>query len=186
MSILKTKDIEARIIIVRGESVLLDADVAAIYGVSTKEVNQAVSNNTAKFPEGYILELTAREKQEVVKKFDHLKKLKFSPHLPKAFSERGLYMLATIIKSDVATQTTLGIIETFAKIRNLSRTLNQLTQVDDEPRQKALMRESGEIIAEVLGDELATTGTETTVELNVAFLKVKHTVTRGKNPKTKK
>ncbi|MFM8655904.1 MAG: ORF6N domain-containing protein, partial [Chthoniobacterales bacterium] len=62
MSILKTKDIEARIIIVRGESVLLDADVAAIYGVSTKEVNQAVSNNTAKFPEGYILELTAREK----------------------------------------------------------------------------------------------------------------------------
>jgi hypothetical protein len=76
MSILKTKDIEARIIIVRGESVLLDADVAAIYGVSTKEVNQAVSNNTAKFPEGYILELTAREKQEVVKKFDHLKKLK--------------------------------------------------------------------------------------------------------------
>jgi len=79
MSALKTKDIEARIIVVRRESVLLDADVAAIYGVTTKEVNQAVANNTAKFPAGCILELTAKEKQEVVKKFDHLKKLKFSP-----------------------------------------------------------------------------------------------------------
>jgi Cu/Ag efflux pump CusA len=79
MSALKTKDIEARIMVVRRESVLLDADVAAIYGVTTKEVNQAVANNTAKFPAGYILELTAKEKQEVVKKFDHLKKLKFSP-----------------------------------------------------------------------------------------------------------
>jgi hypothetical protein len=186
MSALKTKDIEARIIVVRGESVLMDADVAAIYGVATKEVNQAVANNPEKFPEGYILELSAGEKQEVVKKFDHLKRLKFSPHLPKAFTERGLYMLATIIKSAAATQTTLGIIETFTKIRNLSRTLNQLTESSEGAHQKALMRKGGEIIAEVLGDELATTDTETTVELNVAFLKVKHTVKRKKNDRNKK
>ena len=85
-------------------------------------------------------------------------------------------MLATILKSKQATQTTFAIIETFARIRHLTRTLNQLTETEDEARQKALMQKSGEIIAEVLGDELTTTDTETTVELNVAFLKVKHTI----------
>ena len=186
MSALKTKDIEARIIVVRRESVLLDADVAAIYGVTTKEVNQAVANNTAKFPAGYILELTAKEKQEVVKKFDHLKKLKFSPHLPKAFSERGLYMLATIIKSDVATQTTLGIIEAFAKIRELSRTIRTLSSVPDEAQQKSLMQRSGEIVSELFDDEFKTNDTETSIELNFAVLKFKHTVKRKGNGKNKR
>ena len=89
-------------------------------------------------------------------------------------------MLATILKSKQATQTTFAIIETFARIRHLTRTLNQLTETEDEARQKALMQKSGEIIAEVLGDEFTTTDTETTVELNVAFLKVKHTIKKEK------
>ena len=89
-------------------------------------------------------------------------------------------MLATILKSKQAMQTTFAIIETFARIRHLTRTLNQLTETEDEARQKALMQKSGEIIAEVLGDELTTTDTETTVELNVAFLKVKHTIKKKK------
>ena len=89
-------------------------------------------------------------------------------------------MLATILKSKQATQTTFAIIETFARIRHLTRTLNQLTETEDEARQKALMQKSGEIIAEVLGDQLTTTDTETTVELNVAFLKVKHTIKKEK------
>ena len=88
--------------------------------------------------------------------------------------------MATILKSKQATQTTFAIIETFARIRHLTRTLNQLTETEDEARQKALMQKSGEIIAEVLGDELTTTDTETTVELNVAFLKVKHTIKKKK------
>ena len=183
MKILKMEDIEERIILIRGENVLLDADVAKMYDVATKEVNQAVANNQDKFPEGYVIELTEEEKQQVVKNIDHLGKLKYSPYLPKAFTEKGLYMLATIIKSAAATQTTLAIIETFAKIRHLSRTLNQLTETDSEKKQKALMQKSGEIIAEVLGDELTTTDTETTVELNVAFLKVKHTIKRKKDDK---
>ena len=89
-------------------------------------------------------------------------------------------MLATILISKQATQTTFAIIETFTRIRHLTRTLNQLTETEDEARQKALMQKSGEIIAEVLGDELTTTDTETTVELNVAFLKVKHTIKKKK------
>lgn len=176
MPVVKIEDIESRILTIRGEMVLLDAVVADIYGVATKEVNQAVANNPEKFPPGYVIELTETEKQEVVKNFDHLARLKFSPHLPKAFTEKGLYMLATILKGPRAVQTTLAIVETFAKIRHLSRTLNQLTKTDDESRQKALMQRSGEIIAEVLDDELTMTDTETTVELNVAFMKVKHTI----------
>lgn len=176
MSIVKIEDIEARIITIRGEKVLVDSEVANIYGIATREVNQAVANNLEKFPDGYVIELTDEEKQEVVKNFDHLAKLKFSPYLPKAFTEKGLYMLATIIKSKVATQTTLAIIETFTKIRHFSRTMNQLTETENETEQKALMQRSGELIAEVLADELTTTDTETTVELNVAFLKVKHTI----------
>lgn len=79
-------------------------------------------------------------------------------------------MLATILKGEKATQTTLAIIETFAKIRHLSRNLKELTTANDETEQKALMRKSGEIIAEILDDDLETTETETTVELNFALL----------------
>lgn len=179
MNIIKNEDIELRIINIRGENVLIDGDVAKIYGVETKRVNEAVKNNLDKFPEDYLIELTQSEKNELVENFDRFNRLKHSPANPKAFTEKGLYMLATILKSKQATQTTFAIIETFTKIRHLSRTLNQLTATDDEVRQKALMQKSGEIIAEVLGDELTTT--DTTVELNVAFLKVKHTIKKKKS-----
>lgn len=95
-------EVENRIITLRDQQVLLDSDVADLYGVQTKVVNQAVRNNLEKFPEGYIFELDETEKSEVVKNFDHLQKLKFSPQFPKAFTEKGLYMLATILKSPKA------------------------------------------------------------------------------------
>ena len=85
-------DIEDKLIKYGTKIVLIDSDVAILYGVTTKEVNQAVSNNLDKFPSGYIIELTKEEKIEVVKKFDHLEKLKYSPYLPKVFTEKGLYM----------------------------------------------------------------------------------------------
>jgi hypothetical protein len=176
MSMIQQEDIEARIISIRGQNLLIDGDVAEIYGVETKRVNEAVKNNLDKFPDDYLIELTPAEKQELVENFDRFERLKHSSAPPKAFTEKGLYMLATILKSKQATQTTFAIIETFAKIRHLSRNLNALTVVKDEAEQKDLMQKSGEIIAEVLGDELTTTDTETTVELNVAFLKLKHTV----------
>ena len=150
--------------------------MAEIYGVETKRVNEAVKNNLDKFPDGYMTELTLSEKNELVENFDRFNRLKHSTTVPKAFTEKGLYMLATILKSPQATKTTFAIIETFAKIRHLSRTLNQLTETEDEAQQKALMQKVGEIIAEILADELTTTDTETTFELNMAFMKVKHTV----------
>ena len=127
MSVIRVEDIQDLIVEVRGQQALIDADVAKLYGVETKEVNQAVSNNGEKFPEGYIFELSKEEKAEVVKFFDHLESLKFSPYFPKAFTEKGLYMLATILKSKQATMTTLMIIETFSKIRELARTVKELS-----------------------------------------------------------
>jgi len=80
----------------------LDSDVAWLYGVDTSKVNQAVKRNSDKFPEGYIIALTDSEKKEVVTICDN-PKIKFSPTLPNAFTEKGLYMLATILKSEKAT-----------------------------------------------------------------------------------
>ena len=180
MSVVKIEEIESRILTLRGESALLDSQVAEVYGIATKEVNQAVSNNPEKFPSGYTIELTEEEKQEVVKNFDHLTNLKFSPHLPKAFTEKGLYMLATVLKSAKAVRTTLAVIETFTKLRYLTQSIGQALETEDMSRQNALSERSGEIFAEILGDELPNTGVETTLELNVAFLKLKHTIKKAK------
>ena len=103
------KSIESLIISLRNQKIILDSDVAKIYGVETRDINKAVKNNSDKFPRGYIFELKPIERQEVVENFHHLKKLKFSPNLPKAFTEKGLYMLATILKSKQATKATLPL-----------------------------------------------------------------------------
>ena len=166
-----------KIIAIQRQQVILDYDVALLYGVQTKEVNQAVKNNPDKFPDRYIITLSDNEKAEVVKNFDHLEKLKFSPAPIKGMSEKALYMLATILKSPVATETTLGIIETFAKARELSRTIADLHNHDEE-KQKTMLKKSGEIITDFISNDLEPTETETTIELNLAVLSVKHTVKR--------
>ena len=90
-------------------------------------------------------------------------------------------MLATILKSSRATQTTIAIVETFAKIRELSKAVSRLSEAQEEGQQKALMQKSGEILAEVLDDEaLEVSGDETTIEINFAIMKIKHTIKRSK------
>jgi hypothetical protein len=93
--IIKFEEVKNKIITLRNQQVIIDSDVAKLYSVETKEINQAVKNNPQKFPNGYILSVQTAEKQEVVKNFDHLQHLRFSPQQPKAFTERGLYMLTT-------------------------------------------------------------------------------------------
>ena len=100
MDILKFNSVEEKIITVRDISVIIDCDVAEIYGVETKRIIEAVSNNPEKFPEGFIFEI---EKQEFMALRSKISTAKFSKtrYLPKAFTEQGLYMLATILKSSV-------------------------------------------------------------------------------------
>ena len=173
------KDVESRMIMLRKQLVLIDADVAELYGVQTKEVNQAVRNNLAKFPYGYLFVLDKYEKSEVVKNFDHLNKLKFSKVRPTAFTERGLYMLATILKSERAVSTTIAIIDTFTQVRELARTMEALQNVTDGgPQQRTLLQRTGDLLAEVIGHNLSTRSTETEIELNFAVVKIKHKVIR--------
>ena len=108
MDIVKLEKVENKIIEIRGQKVLLDADVAEIYGVETRDINKAVTNNPDKFPEGYVVELSKPEKRELVKNFHRFNKLKHSTVNPKAFPEKGLYMLATILKSHQAVQATMA------------------------------------------------------------------------------
>ena len=175
MDIVKLEKVENKIIEIRGQKVLLDADVAAIYEVETKRVNEAVKNNPDKFPDGYLFDLSEDEWEKLKSKFStSIKGGKVK--LPKAFTEKGLYMLATILKSPQAVQATMAIIETFSKIRELSRNINTLSTIEDKTEKQNLMQKSGEIIAELLDDDIKTTDTETSVELNFAVLKFKHTI----------
>ena len=176
--VVKLEDIEALVLVLRGQRVLLDRDLAQIYGVTTRDINKSVANNPDKFPAGYLLELNQEEKADLVENFHRFQSLKHSTANPKAFSEKGLYMMATILKSDVATQATLAIIETFSKLRELARTVKELSELSDSSKQKSLMQRSGELIAEILDDDLQTQDAETTIELNFAVLKFKHTFTK--------
>ncbi|NDV70374.1 ORF6N domain-containing protein [Dysgonomonas sp. 25] len=172
--------IEEKIILIQGKHIILDSDVAEFYGVETKRINEAVKNNPDKFPEGYIVQLTEKEFENLRSKFSTTSLMK-SRIAPKGFSEKGLYMIATILKSPKATETTIGIIETFAKVRELSRSIVEMSETSDKKMQKTLMQRSGELISDVLSNDYQTVGTETTIELNLSVLKVKHTV--KKKPK---
>lgn len=176
--IIKFDLVESKIIELRNQKVLLDSDVAELYGIETKRVNEAVKNNPDKFPENYFFEISTNEMESLRSKFSTTNYSTKSRAFPKAFTEKGLYMLATILKSQKATATTLAIVETFAKIKELSRTVAELSENPEEFKQKSLMQKSGEIIADLLGEDQKVTDTETTIELNFAVLKFKHTVKR--------
>ena len=172
-------DVENKMITLRNQQVILSNHVAELYGVETREVNQAVKNNPNKFPEGYIIELDKKEKEEVVKIFDNLGNLLYSPSNPKAFTERGLYMLATILKGPKAEETTIAIVEAYAKLRELAQVIAEVSQhEDDKAVQQSLLQRGGQLAAELLTDNLPIQSSETSVELNLAMFKLKHTVKR--------
>lgn len=193
MNLIRFEYINDKIIAIRNNQVILDSDVAELYGVATKEVNQAVRNNPEKFPEGYIITPTTKEWQKIkieLFKGNYLTEsipndlrskiltAKFSKMRvsPKAFTEKGLYMLATILKGPQAIQTTIAIIEAFAKLRELTRNLQFIHENADSFEQKSLLQQTGKLFNELLCDDLEAYDSETTVEINLALLKVKHTV----------
>ncbi|PKN85551.1 MAG: DNA-binding protein [Deltaproteobacteria bacterium HGW-Deltaproteobacteria-1] len=177
---IRYENLKDRIIEIRGQKVLLDSDVADIYGVETRDINKAVINNRDKFPAGYVVELLKPEKNELVENFHRFNKLKHSTVNPKAFPEKGLYMLATILKSPQAVQATLAVIETFTKIKQLSRNIRELSSIQDKDRQKSLLQEGGKLIEDVFGEDMETSGTETSIEINFAVVKFKHSVQKKK------
>ncbi|HAT72537.1 MAG TPA: hypothetical protein DCS63_06955 [Elusimicrobia bacterium] len=114
--------IENKILMIRGHRVMLDRDLAELYEVSTKALNQAVKRNLESFPEDFMFTLNLTEKTEVVTNCDHLKAIKYSPQLPYAFTEQGVAMLSSVLKSKRARQVNVQIMRAFVKLRELLST----------------------------------------------------------------
>ena len=172
-AIVKYEDVKEKVILLRGQQVILDSDVAKLYGVETKRINEAVKNNQEKFPNGYTFVLDNQEVADLKSKISTAS-WGGRRNAPTAFTESGLYMLATILKSERATQTTIAIIDTFVQLRELARTMQAVAITDNEKEKRSLLQRSGEIIGEVIGAQLETTKTETEIELNFAVVKIKH------------
>ena len=98
---------------------MIDRDLAELYGVSTKRLNEQVKRNVKRFPHDFMYQLTEEEKEEVVANCDHLKNLKFSPNLPFAFTEHGAVMLASVLNSGRAIEVNIQIVRVFTKMREL-------------------------------------------------------------------
>ena len=118
--------IERKILLIRDQKVMIDSDIAELYGVTTKRLNEQVKRNIERFPSNFMFELTKEEKSEVVANCDHLEKLKFSPVLPKVFTEHGIMMVANVITSDRAIKVSIQIIEVFVKMREILLTNTEL------------------------------------------------------------
>jgi len=167
------------IVIIRGQKVIADADLANIYGVTTRRINEAVANNPDKFPSDYMFTLTPEETRDLRSKFSTTKVSSKSRSKTKVFTEKGLYMLATILKSQTALEVTFAIIETFTKVRSLKRELIELhTQANNGQNEK--LKHFSESLVDIVMPDLETTQTESTLELNFIIGKIKHTVKKIK------
>jgi len=181
--------VQSRMLTIRNQQVLLDRDVAALYGVETREINQAIRNNPGKFPAGFVFQLNDQE-------FENWKSKILTSNLspreigvvkmgmrraPYALTERGLYMLATILKGDVATRATLAIVNTYAQVRSMVRDMEAIqTEKAGSPEQANLLTRAGHKLAGLIGNNLSTQSRKTTIELNLALLKITHEVKHGK------
>ena len=173
-------EVNNSIVTIRETPVISDADVAFLYGVETRRVNEAVKNNPEKFPEDYMFAISQEEKDDLRSKISTTKVSTKSRAQTKVFTEKGLYMLATVLKSSRAVDVTFAIIETFAKVRTLKRELKELHKETDKKLQSSKMQHFGEVLSDIVMPDLETSETESTLELNFLIGKIKHTVKRVK------
>ena len=127
-SLIPVGKVESLILFIRGHRVMLDTDLAKMYGVQTKVLNQVVKRNRERFPLSFMFQLTQEEKTEVVTNCDHLRNLKYSANLPYAFTEHGALMLATLLNSEKAVQISIYIVEAFVRLRQIISSHGQLIQ----------------------------------------------------------
>ena len=167
-NIISHENIKNKILEIRSQQVLLDSDVALIYGVETRRLNEAVKNNKDKFPRSYMFTLNKMETNNLRSKFStandaerstaNISSKRRTP--PKVFTEKGLYMLATILKSKNA------IIETFAKVRELKREIKEQHIETDVKKQSQKMKRFGELLGDIVSPDLETAETESSLELD--------------------
>jgi len=128
--------IEKKIYLIRGHKVMLDTDLAILYGVTTKRLNEQVKRNHDRFPEDFMFQLNEKEKAEVVANCDHLRRLKFSPKLPYAFTEHGAIMLAAVLNSPIAVQASIQVVRVFVRLRQMLASNAELSRKLDALEKK--------------------------------------------------
>lgn len=128
--------VERSILLIRGHKVMLDADLARLYGVSTKRLNEQVKRNRDRFPPDFMFQLTQEEKQKVVANCDHLRNLKFSKSLPYAFTEHGTVMLASVLSSPIAIHASIQVVRAFIRLREMVRSYRKLAEKLEELEKK--------------------------------------------------
>ena len=180
MQLVTHDQVKSKIIQLRNQSVLLDSDVAELYGVETRAINQAVKRNPEKFPEGYIIELDFKEVESMRSQIVTASKRNVT-NLPKAFTESGLYMLATILKSYTAVNTTIAIIDTFRKFKDLTGTVYEIAKAKDDSRKVEIFERSTDIITDLLDNSLIVSQQETSFKFKLPFFEITRKVTKVNN-----
>ena len=168
------EQVRHKIILLRDCQVILDTDVAGLYGVETKRINEAVKNNFDKFPEGYMFRLTNEEVNNLRSKFST------TNISSKSHGKRVVYADTTILKSKQAVNVIFAIIETFANVRQLKRELRTLHEEIDSNKQQLKIQHFGEMLSNIVMPDLEIAETESTLEINFLIGKIKHTVKRVK------
>ena len=130
-------EIGSRIYTMRNEQVMIDRDLAELYGVETKRLNEQVKRNSERFPSDFMFQLNDNEKNELVAKCDRFNKMKHSTVNPYAFTEQGVYMLSSVLKSKKAVEVNIAIIRTFKKLREFSKHYNALAKKIIEVERKS-------------------------------------------------
>jgi hypothetical protein len=188
VDVVQFKSLEKKLINLNDELVLIDKDVAELYKIEPKKLRQQLKRNSDKFPKSYAYRVSEEEFEWMVSQNVTPSKQSFGGSLPYVFTEKGLYMVATILKSPQATQATFNIIETFAKIKELSRNINALTKTDDKTVQKELSQKTSTILEDLIeideeyidNDNEEIIETQTKFEFNLGFAKVTRNIKKIK------
>jgi len=128
--------IQNSILYIRGQKVMLDRDLAELYGIETRRLNEQVKRNIDRFPVDFMFQLSREEKDEVVANCDHLRSLKFSKTNPYAFTEHGAIMLASILNTSLAVETSILVVRAFIQLRKLLASNEELALKINEMEQK--------------------------------------------------
>lgn len=135
-SILPIEEIEERIFILRGQRVMIDNDLARLYGVETKYLNRQVKRNAARFPDDFMFQLTTVEKNELVTNWHRFRRLKHSTGLPYAFTEHGVAMLSAVLKSERAILMSILVVKAFVRLREIISRNRELSKAIELPEAK--------------------------------------------------
>lgn len=127
-SVIPSEQVERAILPIRNQKVILDTDLARLYGVTTKRLNEQVKRNSERFPGDFMFQLTDKEKARVVANCDHLARLKYSPVLPYAFTEHGAIMAAGVLNTSKAIEVSLYVVRAFVRIREYLATHKELAR----------------------------------------------------------